>query len=179
MNCKLKLVESSTNSADGLNHYICDHCRIPLAHRRVQSELHRPCPAQKGPAPNAADHKSADPPPDPPSIIRRGLNFTHATIKHFLNRMPTCDQAEIDARITVCQGSPSKLTEQRCTYLNPETRVCTHADCGCHITSELKFVSKLAWRDQDCPLGKWPKLDEKKPSAGTHKNPIPECEDCP
>ncbi|HTM54977.1 MAG TPA: hypothetical protein VL175_13170 [Pirellulales bacterium] len=40
---------------------------------------------------------------------------------------------------------------------NPDIGACSQ--CGCPANDRLpKFVSKLAWADQECPVGKWPKL---------------------
>ena len=83
--------------------------------------------------------------------FRRLANFTRAAIKHVLHGSPNCTQAEIDARLAVCHGCELYLPADD----NPEVGVCTHKACGCKVTRETKFASKLAWRDQKCPLGKW------------------------
>lgn len=31
-------------------------------------------------------------------------------------------------------------------------------ECGCNINQKKVFLNKLAWADQECPLGKWNKL---------------------
>jgi hypothetical protein len=91
---------------------------------------------------------------EPPRQARRLLNFTVAAIQHFRAGMPTCTQEEIDARIAVCHGC--ELYKPSAD--NPDVGHCRHKSCGCGITREARFVSKLAWRDQKCPLGKWPEL---------------------
>ena len=30
--------------------------------------------------------------------------------------------------------------------------------CGCNINTKKKFMNKLAWADQECPIGKWKKI---------------------
>jgi hypothetical protein len=30
--------------------------------------------------------------------------------------------------------------------------------CGCAISNKKIFLNKLAWADQECPIGKWKKL---------------------
>ena len=32
--------------------------------------------------------------------------------------------------------------------------------CGCLVNNKKRFFNKLAWADQECPLGKWKKLKE-------------------
>lgn len=29
--------------------------------------------------------------------------------------------------------------------------------CGCNVNNKKIFLNKLAWADQECPLGKWKK----------------------
>lgn len=29
--------------------------------------------------------------------------------------------------------------------------------CGCNVNRKKVFLNKLAWADQECPLGKWGK----------------------
>ena len=48
------------------------------------------------------------------------------------------------ARLAICK---------RCPLFDGS--ICRHADCGCRISQQRKFLNKLAWADQSCPLGKW------------------------
>jgi hypothetical protein len=32
--------------------------------------------------------------------------------------------------------------------------------CGCNINTKKIFMNKLAWADQECPIGKWGKIGE-------------------
>ena len=34
----------------------------------------------------------------------------------------------------------------------------SNPSCGCPVGQELKFISKLAWADQECPIAAWPKI---------------------
>ena len=36
--------------------------------------------------------------------------------------------------------------------------------CGCNVNGKKVFLNKLAWADQECPLGKWKKHYENKVS---------------
>jgi hypothetical protein len=89
-----------------------------------------------------------------PSGPRKLLNFTVAAITHVAHGMPTCTQEEIDARVVVCHGCNYFLASKD----DPKVGVCSHKDCGCAINRERKYITKLGWKSQDCPLGKWPKL---------------------
>ena len=89
-----------------------------------------------------------------PSAPRKLANFTLAAITHFAAGAPTCSQEEIDARYNTCRACELYLPDKD----NPEVGTCTHKKCGCQVTRVQGFVSKLAWRDQDCPIGKWQTL---------------------
>lgn len=75
-------------------------------------------------------------------------------MKHALAGVPTCTQAQIDERHAICKACELYRPDDE----NHEVGVCTHAACGCSIKRDAWFVNKLAWADQECPVGKWPKL---------------------
>jgi hypothetical protein len=92
-----------------------------------------------------------------PSLGRRLMNFSKAAIAHALAGAPTCSDEEIASRHAVCQA---------CELYRPDPNrsgmgTCAHATCGCEIHRETWYVSKLAWADQSCPLGKWGELGAK------------------
>ena len=85
-----------------------------------------------------------------PPMRERLANFTLAAIRHATSGMPTCTDEQIAERISVCRGCDKFLPEPS----NPEIGACT--ECGCPVSDQLsKFVSKIAWADQRCPLEKW------------------------
>jgi hypothetical protein len=86
-------------------------------------------------------------------LLRQLKNFTVAAIGHTLNGAPTCTQEQIDARYAICRGCPLHRPDMQ----NPAVGICTHPECGCTVTREDRFLSKLGWADQDCPLDEWPK----------------------
>lgn len=88
---------------------------------------------------------------EPPTIMQRLANFTVAAISHVANGMPTCDQQEIDARLAICRQC--RFFKESDT--NKELGVCCHKDCGCNAGRDVRFLNKLAWKDQKCPLDKW------------------------
>lgn len=75
---------------------------------------------------------------------RRLANFSKALAAHAAAGFPTVSQEVIDARLAVCRV---------CELFTGE--VCAHADCGCNVNDMSKFLNKLSWADQACPLGKW------------------------
>ena len=42
-----------------------------------------------------------------------------------------------------------------CEEFNKEYSICNI--CGCNLNNKKEFFNKLAWADQECPAGKWPK----------------------
>jgi hypothetical protein len=85
-----------------------------------------------------------------PPLFQRLKNFTVAAIAHVAAGSPTCDQATIDARLAICRGCEHFIRDPD----NPQLGACSQ--CGCTVGREQKFLSKLAWADQACPVGKWP-----------------------
>ncbi len=76
------------------------------------------------------------------SLVQKAANFAAATAKHIAAGAPRCTQEQIDARFAICQG---------CEHF--DGKACKK--CGCPVVREKKFVSKLSWADQSCPVGKW------------------------
>lgn len=79
---------------------------------------------------------------DPVSWLQKAKNFAKATAQHVAAGMPTASDEEILRRHAICTG---------CEFFVNDS--C--GKCGCPISRDRKFVSKLAWADQSCPVGKW------------------------
>lgn len=79
-----------------------------------------------------------------PSLLTKALNFTKSAVSHVAAGMPRASDAEIERRFTICQG---------CEHYDGQA--CTQ--CGCPVVRESRFVSKLAWANEACPVGKWGK----------------------
>jgi len=77
-----------------------------------------------------------------PSLARQVANFAASAAKHIAAGVPRCTQEQIDARFAICQ---------QCEHF--DGRACKK--CGCPIQREQAFVSKLAWANEKCPVGKW------------------------
>jgi hypothetical protein len=79
---------------------------------------------------------------DAPTWLEKARNFAIATAKHVAAGMPTCSDEEILRRHDICMG---------CEFY--QNSACTK--CGCPVKRDRQFISKLAWADQSCPVGKW------------------------
>jgi hypothetical protein len=74
--------------------------------------------------------------------LEKAKNFAVASAQHVAAGMPTCSDEEIIRRHDICMG---------CEFFKDST--CSK--CGCPIKRDREFISKLAWADQSCPVGKW------------------------
>lgn len=79
---------------------------------------------------------------DDVSFLSKARGFAVAAAKHFAAGMPTCSDAEILRRHDICMA---------CEHFRGSS--CTK--CGCPVYRDRRFVSKLAWAEQSCPVGKW------------------------
>jgi len=111
----------------------------------------RHCTADVAPGPTRARPAPA---PAPPPLFKRLKNFSVAAIGHVLGGCPTSTQDEIDARLAACQNCPGRHFAPEPD--NPDLGICTHPDCGCRAGRQARFLNKLAWSDQQCPIGAWP-----------------------
>lgn len=82
--------------------------------------------------------------PNMPTLPARLWHFTYALYRHVINGMPTCTEEQIQGRLDVCKECP--------LYTGTH---CSHESCGCNINGMSKFLNKLAWADQVCPIGLW------------------------
>ena len=100
-----------------------------------------------------------DPIPEPPSMMRKAMNFGKAAIRHVLNGAPKSTSEVIMERLSICQSCelfkmlPPKKVPKHLSHLPVGT--CMHKSCGCFIHRAEVFPNKLAWADQACPLNKW------------------------
>lgn len=79
------------------------------------------------------------------SFVQKLKNFAKATADHVKSGMPMCTEEQIIERHNICLS---------CEYFKNDT--CSK--CGCPLIRTKQFVSKLAWADQECPIGKWGKI---------------------
>lgn len=79
-----------------------------------------------------------------PSFLDRIKNFAKATVDHISSGAKLASDDAIEQRYNTCK---------KCDFFINET--CSQ--CGCPIFAAKKYVSKLSWAEQECPIGKWKK----------------------
>lgn len=92
-----------------------------------------------------------------PSITQRATNFTKSIIQHVMHDRPKCTEEQIKERLIICKDCDLFKKNSDSTDERP-VGICGHNTCGCNISDTNKFLNKLAWADQECPLKKWLKL---------------------
>jgi len=80
-------------------------------------------------------------------ILLKIKTFLKSLLFHISLGLPKSSQKDIDARLLICFS---------CEKYQPEKKEC--GICGCFINNKRIFFNKLAWADQECPIGKWKKL---------------------
>lgn len=74
------------------------------------------------------------------------ITFIKSLFFHIYAGLPKSTQQQINDRYNIC------LSCERFDLINKECM-----ECGCNINNRKMFLNKLAWADQECPLGKWEK----------------------
>jgi hypothetical protein len=82
------------------------------------------------------------------NILRKIPTFLKSLAFHVWSGFPKSSQEEINYRFQICQG---------CDLFDNRASQCLV--CGCNINSKKIFINKLAWADQECPKGKWKKIN--------------------
>lgn len=80
-------------------------------------------------------------------FLLRLKTFIKSFLFHVYAGFPKCSQEQILSRYTICE---------KCDMFNKKDTQCLV--CGCNINKKRVFLNKLAWADQECPLGKWNKI---------------------
>ena len=76
------------------------------------------------------------------SLLAKATNFALAASRHVANGMRRASDEEIAYRFSICE-------------------TCEHFDgkscgkCGCPVVREKRYISKLSWAGESCPVGKW------------------------
>lgn len=79
-------------------------------------------------------------------LIRLSV-FIKSLLFHIRRGLPKCSNDEIAYRYNICI---------LCEEYDSKKSICNV--CGCNLSKKSQFLNKLAWADQECPKGKWPKL---------------------
>ena len=78
-----------------------------------------------------------------PSIGKMAGNFVKAVAGHVKDGAKKVTQEELEERLKACND---------CVFM--KNNRCTHMNCGCVL------ARKARWRSEDCPIERWPKLDD-------------------
>jgi hypothetical protein len=80
-------------------------------------------------------------------LLIRIKTFLKSLIFHIYAGSPKSTQEQILDRYKICISCDEyNLSKSECGI------------CGCAISKKSKFLNKLAWADQECPIGKWKKI---------------------
>jgi hypothetical protein len=84
----------------------------------------------------------APPPITGPSFLEKIGNFATSAARHVAAGAPRCTDEQVAARHAICAT---------CEYF--DGKACTK--CGCAVSRERAYISKLSWAGESCPVGKW------------------------
>jgi hypothetical protein len=77
-----------------------------------------------------------------PSLLQKIANFAKSAVAHFSAGAPQASEEEVARRFSICES---------CEHF--DGKACKK--CGCPVVREKKFLSKLSWANESCPVGKW------------------------
>lgn len=136
-------MENCIYQPDGQGKFRCERCGL-----QVSNPLRTNCRASN--TPNPPPHKAIEPPP----LLTRLANFAVAAAAHAVKGNPTVPEEVMQERLAICRACPLfKVLDQE-----KNTGVCTHQSCGCTIQDNITYLNKIAWADQECPIGSWKKV---------------------
>ncbi len=75
---------------------------------------------------------------DAPSLLQKAANFAAAAVHHVAAGAPMASEADVQRRHDICTACP-----------HFDGKAC--GKCGCPISRERAWLSKLSWADQSCP----------------------------
>ena len=76
------------------------------------------------------------------TLFQKAHNFAASAVKHVAAGMPQSSEEEVARRFAICE-----------TCKHFDGKACR--ECGCPVVREKKFLSKLSWGNEKCPVGKW------------------------
>lgn len=79
--------------------------------------------------------------------LKKITKFIKALYFHIGYGLPKCTKDQIVERYNICI---------LCEFYDSQNSQCLQ--CGCNISNKSKFLNKLAWADQKCPINKWNQL---------------------
>ena len=85
-----------------------------------------------------------------PTIITKVLNFSKALYLHIITGIKKSSQKEILHRYNICQGC------EFFSFISDNLQIKASCNiCGCNLSDQKITMNKLAWKEQQCPKGKW------------------------
>jgi len=130
--CDLEPIEDSKTE------FKCKHCSNIISYALAETGLPQiPCAVKLSRDIDVKDIKYIR-----LSMFTRIKNFLKALWSHLTTGAKRTSLEERQNRLAICTD---------CEYYDGVA--CTQ--CGCPITRHQQFVSKLDWKDQKCPVGKW------------------------
>lgn len=81
-------------------------------------------------------------------LIRKIKTFLKSLWFHVWSGFPKSTQDQINYRFNICK---------QCEMYDSINSQCLV--CGCNLSTKKKFMNKLAWADQKCPIDKWSKVN--------------------
>lgn len=76
------------------------------------------------------------------TLLQKAQSFAASAARHVAAGLPHASDEEVARRFAICQA---------CEHF--DGKACRQ--CGCPVVRERKFVSKLSWAHEKCPVGKW------------------------
>lgn len=76
------------------------------------------------------------------SFVQKAANFAASAARHIAAGAPQASEEEVARRFAICET---------CEHF--DGKACRQ--CGCPVVREKKFLSKLSWANEKCPVGKW------------------------
>ena len=76
------------------------------------------------------------------TLLGKAKNFATSAARHVAAGMPQASDEDVAARFAICQ---------QCEHY--DGKACRK--CGCPVVREKRFLSKLSWANESCPVGKW------------------------
>jgi uncharacterized paraquat-inducible protein A len=80
-------------------------------------------------------------------MITKIIVFLKSLYWHIYSGCPKSTTSEIQQRYNICLD---------CEFFDKKNSTCLQ--CGCNVNNKKIFMNKLAWADQECPVGKWKKI---------------------
>ena len=75
-------------------------------------------------------------------LATKAANFATSAAKHLAAGMPQATEEQVAERFAICET---------CEHF--DGKACRQ--CGCPVVRQKKFLSKLSWAGESCPVGKW------------------------